>query len=112
MGMQDAHVRLMHLHHQAMGLEPDFCVNPMRTSGVEDAAEDMTRSVRSAHCAEADAQKQDGQPRLGSKPFSARVASEVSSCQESMGRGDSGQGVHGCISKKQPTIKAATSRKC
>lgn len=48
MGMQNAHVRLMHLRNQAMGLEPDFCVNPMWASGVKDSPEEMARGVRGA----------------------------------------------------------------
>ena len=38
-GMQDTQVRPMHLHDQAMWLKPDFGVNPMGTSGVEDSIE-------------------------------------------------------------------------
>jgi hypothetical protein len=48
MSMQDAQVRLMHLRDQAMGLEPDFGVNPMRASGMEDSAKAMARSLRVA----------------------------------------------------------------
>jgi hypothetical protein len=36
--IQDAHVRLMHPRYQAMRLELDFGVDPMRTSRVEQAS--------------------------------------------------------------------------
>ncbi|GLQ46033.1 hypothetical protein GCM10007862_10840 [Dyella lipolytica] len=38
MRMQNAHVRLMHLRYQAMRLEPDFGVNAMRASRVENSS--------------------------------------------------------------------------
>ena len=67
-GMQDTQVRPMHLRDQAMWLKPDFGVNPMRTSGVEDSIEERGRSRRRAKCGGADTQKHDSDPHLWTHP--------------------------------------------
>jgi hypothetical protein len=61
-GMQDTHVRSMHLRDQAMWLEPEVCVNTVRTSGVENPVKE--RSRRCANCACTDTQQHDGGPCL------------------------------------------------
>jgi hypothetical protein len=48
--MQDTHVRRVHLRHQAMRLEPDFGVNPMRASRMKDPSEERGWRLRRAHC--------------------------------------------------------------
>ncbi len=98
-GMQDTHVRPMHLHDQAMWLEPDFGVNPVGTSGVEDAIEEKGRSVWCAKRGGADTQKHDSDPHLWPHPYGKRVASGTGRCWVSAGGGGIRQGIHRSISK-------------
>ena len=67
-GMQDTQVRPMHLRDQAMWLKPDFGVNPMGTSGVQDAIEERGGRRRRAKCGGANTQKHDRDPRLWPHP--------------------------------------------
>jgi len=97
-GMQDTRVRPMHLRDQAMWLEPDFGVNPMGTSGVEDSIEKRGRSSRCAKCRGADTQKHDSDPRPWSHPYGKRMASGTGRCRVSVGGGIR-QGIHRSISK-------------
>jgi hypothetical protein len=46
----------MDLRNQAMWLEPDVGVDPMGTSGVEDAIKKRSRSRRCTKCASTDTQ--------------------------------------------------------
>lgn len=61
-GVQDTCSRPMHLRDQAIRLKPEFCVNTVRTSGVENPVKE--RSRRRAKCACTDTQQHDGGPCL------------------------------------------------
>jgi len=54
--MQDTDVEPMDLRNQAMWLEPDVGVDPMGTSGVEDAIKKRSWSRRCTKCASTDTQ--------------------------------------------------------
>jgi hypothetical protein len=57
MGMQDAHVGLMHLRDQAVWRKADIGVNPVRAPSMEDTFEKRARGVRGAYSSEADPKK-------------------------------------------------------
>ena len=98
-GMQDTDMRPMHLCNQAMWLEPDFGVNPMGTSGVEDSIKERGRSSRCAKYAGTHAQKHDGDPRFWPLPFGKRMASGPGIRQINADIGGVRQGIHRGISK-------------
>lgn len=98
-GTQYAHVRLVHAHDEAMGLEPDLRVDPLGTTCVKDSREDRRWRRLGAKRDGADAKQQKGSARAESNsPGALAVVGTDRRGINRTGKGI-GQCIHGCISQ-------------